>query len=1507
MKNLLSKKCLGALVPDGTDVRKAWSAFGQTWKKMFNTELSAFTMSEVLITLGILGALAILLVPILKKAQPDETDALHKKATFVVERVVHELASDEFLYPRTKTFNGLANTDAVTLNGETHSGDTKFCTLFISRLNIKPGTEPNCTAGQVNAVTNEGVEWYLPINNFQGGAQTLMVDVNGPEEPNVIGEDRFEYIIQPGSAVAEEEENTVVAATTEAPPTLVQEKTVDENAIPDANDDRAPMTEYTISVSPMPSQGLQTLVGAGGGKVNGQYVLMAVPKPGYKCSWFTKQVTVKDANVTVDDLTCTENTEKPVEKAAQDVTHPGGGGDDDDDKTYCIAANISGVADKCIVEGTGCDKAPGNYTVTMESVDDTMYQPSWTSKTIQIVDSDVTVTGDCKKEAKAECGAIVDNRPAAAKLNCPVTLPPGNCPVAGSEDKYLVGSSYEVTVTPVAGAYLNGESGQQKVEVSVGSTAGVSLTENLIGKCDDSPNSFLIEVTTTKNATSGGVTTGTVKVSSSSDLPDGISISASVGATYKTCFKENGDVGTKASALGRLNKTVGLGSSANVTLKKEAVTGVTCGTEADRFDEVVDNGTESWVITIDGTDYPIGEETSIQIGEKMYNVMNTMLPAMDFDCACKNSAKGTVKVTLNLAGTEYVSNVSAKYLVSGSPSDDESGTLSAAQGGSQSAEHKMMPGSYNISASNIVISGQDDKCGLKLTGPTPSSVNVVAGKTSNVTLDFACTKDPEKTLELLIKHGNGVHSATGNYTLKVGGNSVGSGSFSIATLSDYSTIIKVPGETKISDIAQLSVTGLNINGTNVGSLSQSTSLFEGLGTDFMAQFTIDESALPDPCASSNRYTLTVTETYDSYSNSPIYMSAGWGNGSGPWYISPYSSMGGGYYQTTVNGGTTASFTFNDPAYEKSGYYSNGSDYIPSNVSLKGIVKSVTVDGSPVGGSWSGQICKNTTVNINYSLEERGTSSICEIMFKNSTASGCSTSSSVSTTINVTGGKSASTYFAPGQTPVLQVPCSQSYNYSASKDGYDITFSPTSTSFMSTSARNTVNVCMKPKAQECKITFQNGMVGNNECDVVDIDGTITYTSDTTSKSTTFNPRSLGGATVTVPCGKTYSLSGSVNNNSNNDYQMVLGATSASFGTTSSTKTVNVCYALGARSDGKIRFTTDIDYTNCGSSTVFDIIGINVIATGGGTYNMDLTGNPGVSGEMTVAAGSYTFSYSGFNPTISMGCGCGYGCTTCYDDITKVTFSPSSVTVPQGGTKDVKITYGCNGSSVKDTIELKVGSLSAKYGGGDVTGTTPTVSASGNTVTVTAAQDVTISGFSVVPSNYTKAWQIIAEGDTMFPSPSSGTGTKAVSVEVSKYHTTGGCFYARYTDGSATSSKVCITKSDSGSGGGTGTILLSCQGEGDYVAAQCDYDLYNHDTGDQFKGTWYADDGDIYIDDAPIGTYTVTSPHGGRVCDRSGSCGIRVTATTPKPAQFTLTTNKVQSVTIILNYDTWELDD
>ena len=109
----------------------------------------------------------------------------------------------------------------------------------------------------------------------------------------------------------------------------------------------------------------------------------------------------------------------------------------------------------------------------------------------------------------------------------------------------------------------------------------------------------------------------------------------------------------------------------------------------------------------------------------------------------------------------------------------------------------------------------------------------------------------------------------------------------------------------------------------------------------------------------------------------------------------------------------------------------------------------------------------------------------------------------------------------------------------------------------------------------------------------------------------------------------------------------------------------------------------------------------------------------------------------------------------------------------------------------TIEIKVGSLSATYGGYNPTETTPSVSYSNGTVTVKTAQDVTISGLSVVPSNSSKPWKIKKTGsEESVVTPSSGSGTKAFTVELAKNHFTGGCVYAEYNDGSASSNQVCF---------------------------------------------------------------------------------------------------------------------
>ena len=50
-------------------------------KKVFR-KMRGFTMAEFLISLAIIGALAMILLPVLKNIRPDELEALHKKGQY---------------------------------------------------------------------------------------------------------------------------------------------------------------------------------------------------------------------------------------------------------------------------------------------------------------------------------------------------------------------------------------------------------------------------------------------------------------------------------------------------------------------------------------------------------------------------------------------------------------------------------------------------------------------------------------------------------------------------------------------------------------------------------------------------------------------------------------------------------------------------------------------------------------------------------------------------------------------------------------------------------------------------------------------------------------------------------------------------------------------------------------------------------------------------------------------------------------------------------------------------------------------------------------------------------------------------------------------------------------------------------------------------------------------------------------------------------------------------------
>lgn len=164
-----------------------------------------FTTAEVLITLGIAGVLAMMVLPMTNKLKPNREMMMFKKAYHETNRIVNELINDEDLYPddnNNVNNSGFSNTSEVEYKGKTFGGasiDTelrKFCELFAAKINAKLDnntyhcnysgygkTGSSYNFEKPNFITPDGIAWGLPHSDFNAGSNdsktAIVVDVNG--------------------------------------------------------------------------------------------------------------------------------------------------------------------------------------------------------------------------------------------------------------------------------------------------------------------------------------------------------------------------------------------------------------------------------------------------------------------------------------------------------------------------------------------------------------------------------------------------------------------------------------------------------------------------------------------------------------------------------------------------------------------------------------------------------------------------------------------------------------------------------------------------------------------------------------------------------------------------------------------------------------------------------------------------------------------------------------------------------------------------------------------------------------------------------------------------------------------------------------------------------------------------------------------------------------------------------------------------------------------------------
>ena len=99
-----------------------------------------FTLSEILLAVGILGIVVAMVTPAIVKVSPSATKMMVRQTYYTTTSTVSELINNPLFYKRVDDstgviYKGFDDTTSVTYRGKTYSGKSKFVDLFTNNLN----------------------------------------------------------------------------------------------------------------------------------------------------------------------------------------------------------------------------------------------------------------------------------------------------------------------------------------------------------------------------------------------------------------------------------------------------------------------------------------------------------------------------------------------------------------------------------------------------------------------------------------------------------------------------------------------------------------------------------------------------------------------------------------------------------------------------------------------------------------------------------------------------------------------------------------------------------------------------------------------------------------------------------------------------------------------------------------------------------------------------------------------------------------------------------------------------------------------------------------------------------------------------------------------------------------------------------------------------------------------------------------------------------------------------
>ena len=191
--------------------------------KRFN---KAFTLTELLIALGVIGILCAILLPVIFNLLPNQNTLMAKRAYYMVQTVVAEMINDEACYPdltnavdkRIGFDDGYGYANCLLWGGESATASyieteqnpsTKFATLFTDKVE----TSDASVSGTETTFTTKGMNWKINTNaiNTKGYKPNaniyITVDVNGTGDKNRPNCGQSTYSTALGTVCTEAQKN----------------------------------------------------------------------------------------------------------------------------------------------------------------------------------------------------------------------------------------------------------------------------------------------------------------------------------------------------------------------------------------------------------------------------------------------------------------------------------------------------------------------------------------------------------------------------------------------------------------------------------------------------------------------------------------------------------------------------------------------------------------------------------------------------------------------------------------------------------------------------------------------------------------------------------------------------------------------------------------------------------------------------------------------------------------------------------------------------------------------------------------------------------------------------------------------------------------------------------------------------------------------------------------------------------------------------------------------------